>query len=203
MPAAIRVVPWSDPVVDVIGHDPRSWYAETFWLPTLGPTALLLLRHLADRFEVDAAGLDLPVAETGAALGVGPRDTPNSPIVRSLSRLQQFDLACAHDAGTVAVRTALPPIHRRHVRRLPATLQARHADWTTAQSAKPVDLARRRSRRVALTLLAQGEPLDTVERALHSAGFHPALAYEAVRWAREQYAELSLETSLPAAVPRR
>jgi hypothetical protein len=82
-------------------------------------------------------------------------------------------------------------------------LQARHADWTAAQSAKPVDLARRRSRRIALTLLAQGEPLDTVERALHSAGFHPALAYEAVRWAREQHAALDDEASLPAAVPRR
>ena len=51
MPAAIRVTPWPDPVLDVLGHDPRSWYAETFWLPTLGPTALLLMRHLADRFE--------------------------------------------------------------------------------------------------------------------------------------------------------
>ena len=40
MPEAIRVAPWPDPVLDVIGHDPRSWYAETFWLPTLGPTAL-------------------------------------------------------------------------------------------------------------------------------------------------------------------
>ena len=57
MPTAIRVTPWPDPVLDVIGHDPRSWYAETFWLPTLGPTALLLLRHLADRFEIDPAGV--------------------------------------------------------------------------------------------------------------------------------------------------
>ena len=30
MPEAIRVAPWPDPVLDVIGHDPRSWYAETF-----------------------------------------------------------------------------------------------------------------------------------------------------------------------------
>ena len=39
MPTALRVTPWPDPVLDVLGHDPRSWYAETFWLPTLGPTA--------------------------------------------------------------------------------------------------------------------------------------------------------------------
>ena len=186
MPTAIRVTPWPDPVLDVVGHDPRSWYAETFWLPTLGPTCLLLLRHLADRFERAPDGVELPVAETAAALGVGPRETPNSPIVRSLVRLQQFDLACPKDDATIAVRRALPPIHRRHIRRLPAGLQAQHAEFTEAQSAPPVDLARRRARRVALTFLAQGESIDEIERALHGAGFHPAIAHEAVRWAREQ-----------------
>ena len=58
MPALVRITPWPDPVLDALGHDPRSWYAETFWLPTLGPTALLLLRHLADRFEEQPGGLD-------------------------------------------------------------------------------------------------------------------------------------------------
>jgi len=37
MPATITIKPWLDPVVDVLGHDPRSRYVETFWLPTLGP----------------------------------------------------------------------------------------------------------------------------------------------------------------------
>src|SRR6516162_5703005 len=119
MPAAIRVTPWPDPVIDVIGHDPRSWYAETFWLPTLGPTALLLLRHLADRFERAPSGVELPVADTAAALGLGPRDGQHSPLVRSMNRLEQFDLACSDGDRTIAVRRALPPVHRRHVRRLP------------------------------------------------------------------------------------
>jgi hypothetical protein len=204
MPVAIRVTPWPDPVLDVIGHDPRSWYAETFWLPTLGPTALLLLRHLADRFELDPAGVDLPVADTAAALGLGPRDGQHSPLVRSLGRLQQFELACANSETTVAVRRTLPPVHRRHVRRLPVALQARHAEWIAGQDTKPIDIARRRARRFALTLLAQGESLDSVERALHAGGFHPALAHEAVRWARAQaIPEEREEPSLPTSVPRR
>ncbi len=205
MPVAIRVTPWPDPVLDVIGHDPRSWYAETFWLPTLGPTALLLLRHLADRFELDPSGVDLPVADTAAALGLGPRDGNNSPLVKSLGRLQQFELACS-DGTTVAVRRALPPVHRRHVRRLPVALQARHAEWTAEQDqTSPLDIARRRARRFALTLLAQGESMDAVERALHAGGFHPALAHEAVRWARTQAVDEGpeYEASLPASVPRR
>jgi len=188
MPVALLVTPWPDPVLDVLGHDPRSWYAETFWLPTLGPTALLLLRHLADRFESSPKGIDLPVADTAAALGLGPREGSQSPLVRSLTRLQQFELACSDGDVTIAVRTTLPPVHRRHVRRLPTGLQARHAEWIEEQATKPVDVARRRARRLALTLMAQDEPIDLVERALHAGGFHPALAHEAVRWAREQNA---------------
>lgn len=204
MPTAIRVTPWPDPLLDTTGHDPRSWYAETFWLPTLGPTALLLLRHLADRFEVDPAGVELPVADTAAALGLGCRDGRHSPLVRSLHRLQQFDLACSADETTVAVRRALPGVQRRHVRRLPVALQERHAEWLAAQGTAPVEIARRRARRFALTMIAQGDPIDTIERALHAGGFHPALAHEAVRWARTQAAhDAETENSLPAPVPRR
>ena len=110
----------------------------------------------------------------------------------------------------IAVRRTLPPVHRRHVRRLPVALQARHADWTAAQSTHPADLARRRARRFALTLRAQGDPFDAIERALHTGGFHPAVAHEAVRWARAQEqaenhdaAKTAPEESLPATVPRR
>ena len=62
---------WPDPVLDTIGHDPRSLYVETFWLPTLGPTAVLLLRHLAAKFDESPKGIELPVADTSQALGVG------------------------------------------------------------------------------------------------------------------------------------
>jgi hypothetical protein len=212
MPVAIRVKPWPDPVLDVLGHDPRSWYAETFWLPTLGPTALLLMRHLADRFEQTPEGVDLPIADTAGALGLGPKEGPNSPLMKSLIRLHKFELACTDDeATTISVRRSLPPVQRRHVRRLPAPLQARHAEWVAGQTNSPVQLARRRARRVALTLVVQGESIDTVERALHNGGFHPALAHEAVRWARDQKRELDDDTpeqlinqaSLPAPVPRR
>jgi hypothetical protein len=199
MPVAIRVKPWPDPVLDVLGHDPRSWYAETFWLPTLGPTALLLMRHLADRFERTPDGVELPVADTAAALGLGPRDGKSSPLMRSLGRLRQFELACTDDDTTISVRRSLPPVHRRHVRRLPAALQAEHAEWMAGQRAAPVELARRRARRVALTLVAQGETMDTVERALHGGGFHPALAHEAVRWAMDRKRDLDDDT--PAAWP--
>jgi hypothetical protein len=36
----LRVEAWLDPVIDEVGHDPRSAYVEEFWLPILGPTTI-------------------------------------------------------------------------------------------------------------------------------------------------------------------
>ncbi len=200
MPATITIKPWNDPVVDTVGHDPRSLYVETFWLPTLGPTALLLLRHLAARFDEHPAGIELPVAEASQALGLGDRAGNSSPIVRSLGRLEQFDLACTDPhSPTVAVRRNLPPVNRRHVRRLPAHLQVAHDEWAEARLAEqPLAEARRRARRLALALLEQGDDADHVERVLYSTGFHPAVCHEAARWAWGRHREAAHEAGLIA-----
>ena len=180
----VTVKPWSDPILDVLGHDPRSWYVETFWLPTLGPTCVLLMRHLADRFDRAPGGLSLDVTTTSECLGLGARDGTSSPLRRSLARLEQFDLAVSEPESIVRVRRNLPPVNRRHVKRLPVGLQARHAEWVTgALTQKPLDVARRRARRVAITLIEQGDEVDPVKRALASVGFHPSVCRESAQWA--------------------
>ena len=189
MPTTLTIRPWNDPIIDTLGHDPRSRYVETFWLPTLGPTALLLLRHLADRFDRDPGGVELTVADTSHALGLGQRDGNSSPIVKTLARLAQFDLACEDpQSDMVAVRRNVPPLNPRHLRRLPSELQTAHAEWTEAQLAEPpLAAARRRSRRVAFTLLEQGDDADHAERVLHAIGFHPALCRESAQWAYQRH----------------
>lgn len=183
MPASLTVVPWDDPALDALGHDPRSRYVETFWLPTLGPTSVLLLRHLADRFDRSPKGIELPLSETSAALGLGAREGSSSPLVRCLARLAQFDLACDDGRGTVAVRRRLPPVNRRHVRRLPMALQVAHAEWVESRLDDPaLEPARRRARRVAMTIVEEGETGD-VERALQAVGFHPAVCRDAAEHA--------------------
>lgn len=200
MPTTITIQPWSDPVIDTVGHDPRSLYAETFWLPTIGPTALLLLRHLATRFEERAGALELPVADTSHALGVGERDGNSSPIVRSLVRLETFDLACSDGRGTIAVRRNLPPLQRRHVRRLPGALQTAHDDWMqTSLDDPPHSEARRRARRLALALLEQGDDADHVERVLFTTGYHPAIAHDAARWAWQRHRDAAAAAGLSSA----
>jgi hypothetical protein len=191
MTDTLTIKPWSDPVIDTLGHDPRSKYAEMFWLPALGPTALLLMRHLADRFDRNPEGVELPVGDTAHALGLGQRAGSSSPILRTLHRLVQFDLACEEPAGkTVAVRRNVPPLNQRHLRRLPRDLQLAHAEWAEAQLAEPpLATARRRARRVAFTLLEQGDDADHVEHVLHAMGFHPALCRESAQWAYDRHRE--------------
>ncbi len=198
MPTTLTIIPWPDPLIDTVGHDPRSVYAETFWLPTLGPTALLLLRHLATHFDRSPTGIDLRVAETSQALGVGNRDGSSSPIVRSLTRLEQFDLACADPRSTtIAVRRNLPPVHQRHLGRLPFPIQRHHAQLAELRLDEPPHAeARRRARRLALALLEQGDDFDHVERVLASIGYHPAISHEAARWARQRHDEADTEAEL-------
>jgi hypothetical protein len=188
MPSTVTITPWPDPVIDTLGFDPRSLYVETFWLPTLGPTSVLLLRHLAVRLDREPRGFELALADTSQALGLGAREGSSSPLVRTLARLVQFDLACDDGRGTYAVRRHVPPVNRRHVRRLPVALQAAHTDWVEAQLAEPpLERARRRARRLALVLLEQGDDVDHLEHALRDAGFHPAVSHESARWATEKH----------------
>lgn len=187
MSETIRILPWSDPLIDTIGHDPRAPYPERFWLPTLGPTALLMLRHIAHRFDRAPAGFTLELAETSRCLGLGERHGRSSPLARSLGRIVQFDLA-AHDGdGTLAVRRHVPPINRRHVRRLPPSAQEEHDAWVRSHLAEPpLAAARRNARRTALLLFGLGDARPEVEHALGAAGFNPAVARDAAVWAWEE-----------------
>ena len=67
----IRITPWTDPVLDQLGHDARSTYVERFWLPILGPTTTLFLRRVAHELDDRPEGFDLPVLDTASALGLG------------------------------------------------------------------------------------------------------------------------------------
>ncbi len=38
----LTVEAWPDPVIDQLGHDPRSAYVERFWLGVLGPSRIAI-----------------------------------------------------------------------------------------------------------------------------------------------------------------
>ncbi|MCU1462863.1 MAG: hypothetical protein JWO37_2938 [Acidimicrobiales bacterium] len=184
----LPIRPWPDPVIDALGHDPRSPYVERFWLGILGPSTTLLMRRLAAGMEASPNGFDLSLSEAARALGIGGFGGKGSPFVRALMRCCTFDLAHLAPDGVFAVRRKLPPLNRRQVSRLSETLQAEHEGWQLEQLEVPVvEQQRRRAKRLALSLFELGEDPEGAERQLHRWRFHPAMAREATAWAWDRH----------------
>lgn len=122
---ALRVVPLHHPVLDALGHDSRSAYGELFLLPLVGPTTLWAHRRLCLHLARRPDGFEVPLAVLAGELGVGTGRGRNSPVVKAIGRLVDWDLA-EFTAGTLAVRPVIPPLTAGQVRRLPEHLRALH-----------------------------------------------------------------------------
>jgi hypothetical protein len=122
----LRVVPWADSLVDQLGHDMHSPYVETYWLPVLGPSAMMTARRLVEWLDESPDGVDVPLRVLGKALGLSEQVTAHSPVVRTLCRLVVFSVA-ATGGTTYAIRRRLQPLPPRYLDRLPGYLAERHA----------------------------------------------------------------------------
>lgn len=181
----LHVVGWQDPVVDRVGHDPRSWYVEHFWLPVLGPTSIWFLRRVAFELDLVEDGFTVEREEMARALGLGNRQGRHAPFTRALGRCVTFEVARWRGRDELAVRRTLAPLPRRHLLRLPSQLQRLHEAWTEVSARVPTfDEHRRCARRLAVGLLQVDDHIDTMEAQLLRWGVHPALAHDAVTWAR-------------------
>lgn len=118
---------WWDPHLAVVGHDPRGEYAESHWLPVLGPSALLALRWASRALRTHPQGLDVNHRDFARALGLGARTGPDAPSVRCLDRLCYFGLARhgpdTSAARSLAVRTHVPDLPEHLHKRLPRELR--------------------------------------------------------------------------------
>ena len=121
----VAVVAWRDPAVERSGHPVLGRYAETYWLPVLGPTSLWALRRLAGWLTDQPAVFPLPLERFADELGLGQVQGRRGPPVRALARLVAFDLARI-DGDRLAVRLAVPTMRDRLIARLPPHLAALH-----------------------------------------------------------------------------
>jgi hypothetical protein len=193
-PGTLLVRPWPDPVLDKHGHDPRDTYTERFWLPLLGPSAVLLARQLADRFDRRPDGFPLGAVETARSLGLGAPVGRRSALHRTVARLAQFHLVHVDggldddDGAVLLARRRLPGLSRAQADRLPSSVQQAHEAWRLAERATPaLPAMRERSRRLALSLLQLGETPSEIAHHLHRLRFHPSLSREAIAWAEDRY----------------
>jgi hypothetical protein len=124
----VPVVGWSDPVIDALGHDPRSGYVELFWLPILGPSCTLAARRLAGWVEAEPEGFPLSLGPFARSLGLGDASERHAPIHRTLAGLAGFGMARL-GGSSFAVRRTFPPLAARQIERLPEHVAHQHAGW--------------------------------------------------------------------------
>lgn len=184
----LTIRPWQDGTTEHIGFDPRSAYVERFWLSLIGPSCTWLMRRIAAGFDASADGFEMVIGETARAIGLGDRGGRNSPFLRTLNRLVQFDLARVCGPAELTVLRLMPPLTVRQAARLSPVLQEAHEAWRAERSQEPpAEHQRRRSRQLALSLLELGEDPEAVERQLLRWRYHPALASEAAAWAASRH----------------
>lgn len=179
----LHISSWVDPLVEQLGHDPRSAYVEQYWLGILGPSTVWFLRHCATQLELHPDGVDLSLPHVAAVLGLGHRGGRNSPMARAVTRAVRFGAARRAGTGAVDVRRRLPPLNRGQLEKLPLVLQQRHHEMTEAELRGDLDSMRSRARRLALGLIECGDHVDSAEIQLGRWRIHPSIAAEAVRWA--------------------
>ena len=116
-------------------HPALSDYAERFWLPVIGPSGLWLLRwgqRELERGGSQAVGFEIAADELALRIGLGVGTARQSPLRRSLMRLETFDLARRLSEAVVEFRTTVPSVSMRQLERMPVELRREHQAWRTA-----------------------------------------------------------------------
>jgi len=180
----LQVTAWPDAVIDDLGHDPRSSYVELFWLSTLGPSAVWLLRHFVRHLDAaDRADVGFDADETAHAIGLAAGGKRHSSFARTIERLVRFNVARTVDDHTLGVRRHLPPLNRRQIERLPGALQREHQRWNSITRPRNSTLSQERARQLALTLVRLGESADDAAEQLKRWRIGEAAATAAAQWA--------------------
>ncbi len=123
------VTPW-DREGSRPGHDPRSSYVERYWLGVIGPSSLLLLRHLARHLDANPDGGVIDLSTTARSLGISWGPGRHNPMNRTIRRLVDFGLAHEPRPAELQVRRTLPGLSRRQIERLPEELRLTHGRST-------------------------------------------------------------------------
>jgi hypothetical protein len=133
LPARLVVRPWFDPGLALRGVDPRSEYVERFWTGVVGPSVVLLSRRLARGLGEHPAGFSMAPADTARAIGLSGGLGPNAPMARTLERACMFGLMRRSTPEQLEVRTHVPLLTPRQLRKLPLAVRSSHQHWLAEQ----------------------------------------------------------------------
>lgn len=129
LPTRLVVLPWYDPGLALQGVDPRSDYVERYLTGLVGPSVVLLVRRLARGLAEHPAGFSIAPSDTARAIGLSGGLGPSSQMARTLERACLFGLMRRPEPGQLEVRTHLPLLSSRQLRRLPLAVRSSHQHW--------------------------------------------------------------------------
>jgi hypothetical protein len=115
----ISVLAWRDHIVESHpeSHPTSSNDTLVWWSPILGPTATLMAHRFAG-YVAHGDQMQFTLADLARTFGMGQS---MGRVRASFQRLERFGIISLHDQ-TLFVRTALPPLTRRHLEQLPPYL---------------------------------------------------------------------------------
>jgi hypothetical protein len=125
----LRTLPAASEPAFPLEHD----YFEIVYTPLVGPTAVLLARAMAR--HLDAAGGPTTVCPVELALEVGIRASSTDPLgkkshlVHAIDRLAHNHVIARLGDRVLGVRTAIPPLSERALKKVPAVVQASHRSF--------------------------------------------------------------------------
>ena len=135
----LKILPWSDPVTDSVGYDPRSLYVEMFWLPILGPSCIWLLRRLAMWLEKNPDGFKMSSSDFAQEIGLGKNNKKSQPLKRTLSRCAHFGIIHIIDNNSIYLRQRMPAVSPRLLHRFSDKLKQAHLVFHDSLEQNPKD----------------------------------------------------------------
>ena len=170
----VTVTAWIDPLVEATGHHPRSIYVEQFWLPVIGPTALLSYRRISDHLAANPHGFDLDLGELARGMGMSYRPGANSAFAKAINRLTMFGIAHSTPTG-IALRRRVPNVAYRQLHRLTDNMQQQHVNFVSTTTADTLDEFNR-AHDIGLAMHHTGDSPDRIEYQLIAIGITGTIA---------------------------
>ena len=171
------------PLIDRLGHDPRSRYVERFWLGILGPSTTLVLRVSPMRSTKRRCGPSRSRRRCRPDRCRSPRRA-QQPALPVDSAGDPVRGARSAGADSIEVRHRLAPLNRSQIERLPLALQAEHQHLPNSRSCRSRSFA---GTPPALSLIECGDGFAETERQLDQWRVPGPIAAEAVNWAWERH----------------
>ena len=118
-------------------HSLRSEYVETFWMPSLGPSAIAFLRFAGHLYEPlahisERAQTSVPIQQLAPSLGLRGGLSGNSRLGRTISRLDYFRILEHTNPQSITLTPLLPSLRPHQIAKLPTALQHLHDTHTTS-----------------------------------------------------------------------